>query len=266
MAYKGVLLANEEKEIEVRIENEETLFSWDATIWSYIHGNSNQYLRVITTFSPLIIGFILVFFHSITSDVVMTKKEMLTTNSALAIGMLFFCLLMRVYVVSDIKCTFLLKKSGIITIMKRELSSSSIAFVRFIGWSGATICLVSVVYVGPIAFAGGGIFALSTLKLVSYSSKEIRTFSIIPEKVIFFVLEKRNMINVVPYPFRFPDAIYYNDKDKSLVLEKLNLFYNVVGCYKQNKYAEYLNHPAMLEAVKVNKDIINEMRSLGMDV
>lgn len=110
MAYKGVLLANEEKEIEVRIENEETLFSWDATIWSYIHGNSNQYLRVIVIFSPLITLLVLEIIHYITSDVVMTKKEMLTTSVALGVGMLFFCILMRVYVISDIKCTFLLKK------------------------------------------------------------------------------------------------------------------------------------------------------------
>ena len=266
MAYKGVLLANEEKEIEERIENEETLFSWDTTIWSYIHGNRNQYLRVIVTFSPLITLFVLEIIHYITSDVVMTKKEMLTTSIALGVGMLFFCILMRVYVVSDIKCTFLLKKSGIITIMKRELSSSSIAFVRFIGFSGVIICFFSVIYIGPIAFAGGGFFALSTFKLVNYSSKESRNITVIPDKVMFFDLENRNIIDVVAYPYRIPDVIYYDDENKNLICEKLNLVYNVIGFYKQNKYAEYLNHPAMLEAVKVNKDIRNEMRSLGMDV
>ncbi|WP_342609344.1 hypothetical protein [Vibrio tritonius] len=266
MAYKGVLLANEEKEIEEKIKNEETLFSWETTIWSYIHGNSNKYLRVIATFSPLITGFLLVFFHSITSDVVMTKKEMLTTSGAMSIGMLFFCLLMRVYVVSDIKCTFILKKSGIIIKKKRILSDLSISFVRFIGWSGVVICLLAIIYVGPIAFAGAGIFALSTLKMVNYKSQERETIVIIIDKVLFFNFEKKKIITVMPHPYRIPHDIYYDKLEENIIIDKLKHIYNVVGIYKVENDTECLKHAATLEAAKVNQDIINEMRSLGMDV
>ena len=266
MAYKGVLLANEEKEIEERIENEETLFSWDTTIWSYIHGNSNQYLRVLTTFSPLIIGMLLCLSWILISDEVMSEKEIFTTIGSIAIGMLFFCLLMRIYVVCDIKYSYSLRKSGILLTSKRNLAQRSISFIRSIGWFGIIVCVVSIVYLGPIAFAGAGIFALSTIKIIGYQSKEIELTIPILDKTILFILEDKNIIRIISNPYIGSYKIYFDEKDRALVINNIKKYFNNVEDYNVKNIDESYDHPADAAAVKARHEILEEMRNLGVNV
>lgn len=97
MAYKGVLFPKEDEVIKEKIRNEETTFSWETYIWSYSYGSNFLYLRELIMFFPLIFGLVICQILSLTNDV--TNKEMLYINLSVVIGMLFFGLLIRVYVI-----------------------------------------------------------------------------------------------------------------------------------------------------------------------
>lgn len=264
MAYKGVLLPKEDEVIKEKIRNEETTFSWETYIWSYSYGNNFLYLRELIMFFPLIFGLVICQILSLTNDV--TNKEMLYINLSVVIGMLFFGLLIRVYVISDMKCTFFLKNSGILVKEKRVLSNYSTWFIKIIGFLGAVICLIAFFYIGPLAFSGAGMFAIFTIKLIKYQSSERVKSIICFDEMIGFSIKGKNIITMVSNPFDTCENIYFSKEDKELVFSNLTKNYNFINFYEVNKINDVLSHPAKLESGKARRKIQEEMRSLGMDV
>ena len=97
---------------------------------------------------------------------------------------------------ADIKRIYKFTKNGILTEQADVVPEYAYQCIRMIGRVGVVVCLISVVFVGPMAFIGAGASALLSFKLVNFRLKPMLFESLYFDESVIFKTSKENYIDI----------------------------------------------------------------------
>ena len=154
---------------------------------------------------------------------------------------------------ADIKRIYKFTKNGILTEQADVVPEYAYQCIRMIGRVGVVVCLVAVVFVGPMAFIGAGASALLSFKLVNFRLKPMMFETLYFDESVIIKSSKINYITIVPNAqlLLSLDGIFCNKKNANDIFNTLRElypnghFYEVEeedDIYSHYKYKEFL-HP-----------------------
>ena len=125
--------------------------------------------------------------------------------------------------------------------------------IRMIGRVGVVVCLIAVVFVGPMAFIGAGASALLSFKLINFRLKPMMFETLYFDESVIIKSSKINYITIVPNAqlLLSLDGIFCNKKNANDIFNTLREFYpnghfyeveEEDDIYSHYKYKEFL-HP-----------------------
>ncbi|OCH14224.1 hypothetical protein, partial [Aliivibrio sp. 1S128] len=97
---------------------------------------------------------------------------------------------------ADIKRVYKFTKNGILTEQADVVPEYAYKCIRMIGRVGVVVCLIAVVFVGPMAFIGAGASALLSFKLVNFRLKPMLFESLYFDESVIFKTSKENYIDI----------------------------------------------------------------------
>ncbi|OCH41003.1 hypothetical protein [Aliivibrio fischeri] len=154
---------------------------------------------------------------------------------------------------ADIKRIYKFTKNGILTEQADVVPEYAYQCIRMIGRVGVVVCLVAVVFVGPMAFVGAGASALLSFKLVNFRLKPMMFETLYFDESVIIKSSKINYITIVPNAqlLLSLDGIFCNKKNANDIFNTLRDFYpnghfyeveEEDDIYSHYKYKEFL-HP-----------------------
>nr|VVV04222.1 hypothetical protein AW0309160_01606 [Aliivibrio wodanis] len=99
---------------------------------------------------------------------------------------------------ADIKRIYKFTKNGILTEQADVVPEYAYQCIRMIGRVGVVVCLIAVVFVGPMAFIGAGASALLSFKLVNFRLKPMMFETLYFDESVIIKSSKINYITIVP--------------------------------------------------------------------
>lgn len=126
------------------------------------------------------------------------SQDMLDTGGVVAFSLLtiFMTLFFIFFGSADIKRIYKFTKNGILTEQADVVPEYAYKCIRMIGRVGVVVCLISVVFVGPMAFIGAGASALLSFKLVNFRLKPMLFESLYFDESVIFKTSKENYIDI----------------------------------------------------------------------
>ncbi|WP_235630797.1 hypothetical protein [Aliivibrio fischeri] len=126
--------------------------------------------------------------------------------------------------------------------------------IRMIGRVGVVVCLVAVVFVGPMAFVGAGASALLSFKLVNFRLKPMLFESLYFDESVIFKTSKENYIDITANTNDTCSSMgFFCNKDNvEEIFNTIKIFYpngyffevmSVEDICEHEKFNEFL-HPA----------------------
>ncbi|GEK12899.1 hypothetical protein [Aliivibrio fischeri] len=154
---------------------------------------------------------------------------------------------------ADIKRIYKFTKNGILTEQADIVPEYAYQCIRMIGRVGVVVCLIAVVFVGPMAFIGAGASALLSFKLVNFRLKPMIFETLYFDESVIIKSSKINYITIVPNAqlLLSLDGIFCNKKNANDIFNTLRNFYpnghfyeveEEDDIYSHYKYKEFL-HP-----------------------
>ncbi|MUK25957.1 hypothetical protein [Aliivibrio fischeri] len=155
---------------------------------------------------------------------------------------------------ADIKRIYKFTKNGIVTEKADVVSEYAYQCIRMIGRVGVVVCLIAVVFVGPMAFIGAGASALLSFKLVNFKLKPMLFESLYFDESVIIKSSKINYITVVPNAnfLLSLNGLFCNKENVDDIFNTLKEFYpnghfyeveEEDDIYEHEKFKEFL-HPA----------------------
>ncbi|WP_081249960.1 hypothetical protein [Aliivibrio fischeri] len=99
---------------------------------------------------------------------------------------------------ADIKRIYKFTKNGILTEQADVVPEYAYQCIRMIGRVGVVVCLVAVVFVGPMAFIGAGASALLSFKLVNFRLKPMLFETLYFDETVLIKASDVSYISVIP--------------------------------------------------------------------
>ncbi|MUJ38013.1 hypothetical protein [Aliivibrio fischeri] len=99
---------------------------------------------------------------------------------------------------ADIKRIYKFTKNGIVTEQADVVPEYAYQCIRMIGRVGVVVCLVAVVFVGPMAFVGAGASALLSFKLVNFRLKPMLFETLYFDETVLIKASDVSYISVIP--------------------------------------------------------------------
>ncbi|PQJ93564.1 hypothetical protein, partial [Aliivibrio sifiae] len=126
------------------------------------------------------------------------SQDMLDTGGVVAFSLLtiFMTLFFIFFGSADIKRIYKFTKNGIVTKQTDVVPEYAYKCIRMIGRVGVVVCLIAVVFVGPMAFIGAGASALLSFKLVNFRLKPMLFESLYFDESVIFKTNKENYIDI----------------------------------------------------------------------
>ncbi|OCH18338.1 hypothetical protein A6E05_13535 [Aliivibrio sp. 1S165] len=126
------------------------------------------------------------------------SQDMLDTGGIVAFSLLtiFMTLFFIFFGSADIKRIYKFTKNGILTEQADVVPEYAYKCIRMIGRVGVVVCLIAVVFVGPMAFIGAGASALLSFKLVNFRLKPMLFESLYFDESVIFKTSKENYIDI----------------------------------------------------------------------
>ncbi|MUK42555.1 hypothetical protein GNP61_13445 [Aliivibrio fischeri] len=183
------------------------------------------------------------------------SQDMLDTGGVVAFSLLtiFMTLFFIFFGSADIKRIYKFTKNGILTEQADVVPEYAYQCIRMIGRVGVVVCLVAVVFVGPMAFVGAGASALLSFKLVNFRLKPMMFETLYFDESAIFKANKENYIDITPNSplFLSLDSIFCNKDNVDDIFNTLKEFYpnghfyeveREHDIYEHEKFKEFL-HP-----------------------
>ncbi|MGF1807958.1 hypothetical protein L4C31_22230, partial [Aliivibrio sifiae] len=128
---------------------------------------------------------------------------------------------------ADIKRIYKFTKNGILTEQADVVPEYAYQCIRMIGRVGVFLCLIAVVFVGPMAFVGAGASALLSFKLVNFRLKSMMFETLYFDESAIFKANKENYIDITPNSplFLSLDSIFCNKDNVDDIFNTLKEFY-----------------------------------------
>lgn len=116
--------------------------------------------------------------------------------------------------------------------------------IRMIGRVGVVVCLIAVVFVGPMAFIGAGASALLSFKLVNFRLKPMMFETLYFDESAIFKANKENYIDITPNSTLFLslDSIFCNKDNVDDIFNTLKEFYPNGHFYEVEKEDDIYEH------------------------
>ena len=154
---------------------------------------------------------------------------------------------------ADIKRIYKFTKNGILTEQADVVPEYAYQCIRMIGRVGVVVCLIAVVFVGPMAFIGAGASALLSFKLINFRLKPMMFETLYFDESVIIKSSKINYITIVPNAqlLLSLDGVFCNKKNANDIFNTLREFYpnghfyeveEEDDIYSHYKYKEFL-HP-----------------------
>ncbi|OCH27177.1 hypothetical protein A6E12_11515 [Aliivibrio fischeri] len=99
---------------------------------------------------------------------------------------------------ADIKRVYKFTKNGIVTEKADVVPEYAYQCIRMIGRVGVVVCLIAVVFVGPMAFIGVGASALLSFKLVNFRLKPMLFETLYFDETVLIKASDVSYISVIP--------------------------------------------------------------------
>ncbi|MUK42556.1 hypothetical protein GNP61_13450 [Aliivibrio fischeri] len=99
---------------------------------------------------------------------------------------------------ADIKRIYKFTKNGILTEQADVVPEYAYQCIRMIGRVGVVVCLIAVVFVGPMAFIGAGASALLSFKLVNFRLKPMLFETLYFDETVLIKASDVSYISVIP--------------------------------------------------------------------
>ncbi|MCE4934364.1 hypothetical protein [Aliivibrio fischeri] len=155
---------------------------------------------------------------------------------------------------ADIKRIYKFTKNGILTEQADVVPEYAYQCIRMIGRVGVVVCLVAVVFVGPMAFIGAGASALLSFKLVNFRLKPMLFESLYFDESVIFKTSKENYIDITANTNDTCSSMgFFCNKDNvEEIFNTIKIFYpngyffevmSVEDICEHEKFNEFL-HPA----------------------
>ncbi|GEK12902.1 hypothetical protein [Aliivibrio fischeri] len=153
---------------------------------------------------------------------------------------------------ADIKRIYKFTKNGIVTEQADVVPEYAYQCIRMIGRVGVVVCLIAVVFVGPMAFIGAGASALLSFKLVNFRLKPMLFESLYFDESVIIKSSKINYITVVPNAnfLLSLNGLFCNKENVDDIFNTLREFYpnghfyeveEEDDIYSHYKYKEFLH-------------------------
>ncbi|PQJ89087.1 hypothetical protein [Aliivibrio sifiae] len=179
------------------------------------------------------------------------SQDMLDTGGVVALSLLtiFMTLFFIFFGSADIKRIYKLTKNGILTEQADVVPEYAYRCIRMIGRVGVVVCLVAVVFVGPMAFVGAGASALLSFKLVNFRLKPMMFETLYFDESAIFKANKENYIDITPNSTLFLslDSIFCNKDNVDDIFNTLKEFYPNGHFYEVEKEDDIYEHEKFKE-------------------
>ncbi|MUL16204.1 hypothetical protein [Aliivibrio fischeri] len=184
------------------------------------------------------------------------SQDMLDTGGVMAFSLLtiFMTLFFIFFGSADIKRIYKFTKNGILTEQADVVPEYAYRCIRMIGRVGVVVCLIAVVFVGPMAFVGAGASALLSFKLVNFRLKPMMFESLYFDESVIFKTSKENYIDITANTNDTCSSMgFFCNKDNvEEIFNTIKIFYpngyffevmSVEDICEHEKFNEFL-HPA----------------------
>ncbi|MUL20516.1 hypothetical protein GNP81_06685 [Aliivibrio fischeri] len=184
------------------------------------------------------------------------SQDMLDTGGVVAFSLLtiFMTLFFIFFGSADIKRIYKFTKNGILTEQADVVPEYAYRCIRMIGRVGVVVCLIAVVFVGPMAFVGAGASALLSFKLVNFRLKPMMFESLYFDESVIFKTSKENYIDITANTNDTCSSMgFFCNKDNvEEIFNTIKIFYpngyffevmSVEDICEHEKFNEFL-HPA----------------------
>ncbi len=150
---------------------------------------------------------------------------------------------------ADIKRIYKFTKNGILTEQADVVPEYAYQCIRMIGRVGVFLCLIAVVFVGPMAFVGAGASALLSFKLVNFRLKSMMFETLYFDESAIFKANKENYIDITPNSplFLSLDSIFCNKDNVDDIFNTLKEFYPNGHFYEVEKEDDIYEHEKFKE-------------------
>ena len=154
---------------------------------------------------------------------------------------------------ADIKRIYKFTKNGILTEQADVVPEYAYQCIRMIGRVGVVVCLIAVVFVGPMAFVGAGASALLSFKLFNFRLKPMMFETLYFDESVIIKSSKANYVSILPNADLLVsgNGFISNGKNINEIFNTLREFYpngyfyeveEEDDIYSHYKYKEFL-HP-----------------------
>ncbi|OCH15735.1 hypothetical protein [Aliivibrio sp. 1S128] len=154
---------------------------------------------------------------------------------------------------ADIKRIYKFTKNGILTEQADVVPEYAYQCIRIIGRVGVVVCLIAVVFIGPMAFIGAGASALLSFKLINFRLKPMMFETLYFDESVIIKSSKANYVSILPNADLLVsgNGFISNGKNINEIFNTLRDFYpnghfyeveEEDNIYSHYKYKEFL-HP-----------------------
>ncbi|MGR6833981.1 hypothetical protein [Aliivibrio wodanis] len=167
-------------------------------------------------------------------------------------GGIIMTLFLIFFASADIKRIYKFTKNGILTEQADVVPEYAYQCIRIIGRVGVVVCLIAVVFVGPMAFIGAGASALLSFRLVNFRLKPMLFETLYFDESVIIKSSKANYVSILPNADLLVsgNGFISNGKNINEIFNTLRKFYpngyfyeveEEDDIYSHYKYKEFLH-------------------------
>lgn len=234
------------QELQVKIYEIPTIYEWTFSGFSGRH--ATLFRLIISIVIPSILP--IVFF--IASNVSVPSLDFWILLSLFLVGFL----LTRYLILPDRTYHYHLTSIGIHYSEQVAVPDSAYTFVRGFAWVGIAVCIVALIFIGPLAFVGVGGCALLSFGLTKFSPEIVEKEVYFSEQLIIFDPIKDTLLDLATgntdHP-KFDRTIFFRSfDDKKKVLDRIRECHQDVEYHLLEHINDQYKHPIF------NRDPQNE--------
>ena len=129
----------------------------------------------------------------------------------------------RYFFISDKLYYYQLTPLGVHFTIQDVIPDAAYTVVRVIAWGGVVLCLVAVVELGVLAFAGAGGMALLAFKMTNFSKQVSKSYFFFTDNCEINILRKHNVFSIDSIPLKLYEfgTFYCENQKIDETLEKI---------------------------------------------
>ncbi|TDM54287.1 hypothetical protein [Aliivibrio fischeri] len=237
LTHKDIDNTNKIETMRMALYNEEVLYEYETIEHQYL-----GYFAAAGFFSVM-----LWFLYDFSDDGIDAGEAIIFGG-----GGTIMTLFLIFFASADIKRIYKFTKNGILTEQADVVPEYAYQCIRMIGRVGVVVCLVAVVFVGPMAFVGAGASALLSFKLVNFRLKPMLFETLYFEESVIIKSSKANYVSILPNADLLVsgNGFISNGKNINEIFNTLRKFYpngyfyeveEEDDIYSHYKYKEFLH-------------------------